>query len=351
MKRLIIEQEDVWTFGDGRPFEAGEDHYQACVFPPTAMTLQGALRARRLADSGVPFRQFKKENPACASLGDEIGWPGERDSYGHLRLRGPWLSKDGQRYYPVPADVVKIGDECRVLGPASNLPFVNNDPANLRTLWLKTLDRFKEALGWLSEAEMQHYLNQGSFQATEAQSLFTKESRFNVKIESQRKRPQEGMLYSLEYVRLNDGVSLQAEVEGLSLAPQGWLAFGGDSRVAHYRLEEDSPTPKPVTLTGQFKIVFITPAYFEQGWQSADWKRWFPGARLIAAAVKRPQLIGGRDVAQNQPKSLTRFVAAGSVYFFETDQTLTYDHQSITDFGAAIGFGQILTGAWNYVRS
>jgi len=69
----------------------------------------------------------------------------------------------------------------------------------------------------------------------------------------------------------------------------------------------------------------------------------------VAAAVGRLQPIGGWDVARREPKPIHTAVPAGSIYYFETEGTVTYDRRPVSDLYGQIGFGQILTGRWNYV--
>jgi CRISPR-associated protein Cmr3 len=76
---------------------------------------------------------------------------------------------------------------------------------------------------------------------------------------------------------------------------------------------------------------------------------------LKAAAISRYQTIGGWDVAYNRPKPTYRAVAAGSVYYFETqaspEKILDAFHwQNLADDpqNAQIGFGLSLVGTWNY---
>lgn len=359
MKQMQIEQIDVWTFGDGRPFEAGEDHQRLSMFPPTSLTLQGALRAKVLADSGVSFEAFRQKDPACATVARQIGWPDD-DGWGQLRLRGPWLVKDGERYYPIPADVVEVEELAAEnekaakhllrLSPLKDTAgFQTNLPDSLHPLWVKTTGVPTESTGWLSATEFKKYLEERVFHATQPAELFSRESRFGVEIESAVKRPKTGNLFAMEYIRLNEGVTLQVEVDGLDLPQTGLLALGGDGRTARYKIGGPGEALLPIDLPARFKIVFVTPAYFERGWQPADWAKWFAGARLVAAALKRPTPIGGRNVAKNEPRSLRKFIPAGSVYYFESEARIRYQHQPITDFGAEIGFGQIITGGWNYV--
>jgi CRISPR-associated protein Cmr3 len=71
---------------------------------------------------------------------------------------------------------------------------------------------------------------------------------------------------------------------------------------------------------------------------------------LIAACVGKPVKIGGWDLANGQPRDLTPFVPAGSVYFCEARAE---DREKVsalhgTQIGRQVeyGFGHILVGAW-----
>jgi hypothetical protein len=44
---------------------------------------------------------------------------------------------------------------------------------------------------------------------------------------------------------------------------------------------------------------------------------------LVGAAIPRPLLLGGFDVAKGVPKPMRAFVPAGAVYFFEADEPVS----------------------------
>jgi len=366
MMRLFIEPVDVWTFGDGRPFEAGEDHRRLTLFPPTAHTLQGAIRSRVLADAGVSLKAYLQRDPACADVAAQIGWPGE--GYSRLRLRGPFIARlvNGQPvvYHPMPADVLKtkIDNEYEyyVAAPLADAPFISDAPPGLCPLWVREA-RVEGAEGWLSEDALACYLQTGKLDGKDVvrnEALFIIESRFGVMIDSQFKRPEPGHLFQMEFVRPRDGVGLVVDVEGVIFCqPRGFLKLGGDSRAARYTVLPAPSAQAPPSLPARFKVVFLTPAYFAGGWQPSNPARWFEGSnvRLVAAALRRPAQIGGFDLAKwkaksgNPQKPLRRHTPAGSVYFFEADGPVSYTGGPFTEDNAVLGFGQITIGGWNYV--
>jgi CRISPR/Cas system CMR-associated protein Cmr3 (group 5 of RAMP superfamily) len=74
--------------------------------------------------------------------------------------------------------------------------------------------------------------------------------------------------------------------------------------------------------------------------------------QLVAAAVGKPQPIGGRDIARgDRQREMHRAVPAGSVYFFTTpasasDVMDTFDGQCLSDVDAQIGLGLFYVGGW-----
>ncbi len=366
MMNLFIEPRDVLLFRDGRPFAAGEDHRAVSLFPPMPLTLQGALRSARLLQSteSLDHQHWSPELKA------EIGAP---DDFGALQMRGPFIAGEegGQivRYFPLPADVLL--DECSHPVTLAPLPrndssFESNKPADaaeILPLWRRSAARLEEAKGWLSETELQRYLTSQPFAITPEHELFMSEPRFHVGLDGRSKRPREdgggGHLFQIEFVRPCPHVGLWVSVDGLSLNDSGLLQLGGEARAAAYRRINDPLPADQRKRKGRFKLYFASPAYFAAGWQPDDWGRFITGGivRLIAAAVPRALAIGGFDVARKQHKPMRRFVPAGSVYFFESDDEVTVA-QSITDNDGTqnrpmrlgqIGFGQVMIGEWNYV--
>jgi len=362
--RVFIEPVDVWLFRDGRPFAGGEDHRAVSLFPPTPYTMQGAIRTKILFDRGVDLQDYARgaqcEEQKTRDVGREIGFP--NSDYGKLRLFGPFVAKRNKngevvRYFPLPADVVKADDDYRVLSPLQrdDSPYTMN--AMLNPLWLRTHQPITEAHGWLAEDELEKYLQGNQFSITKADDLFAREARLGIGIDNSTKRPQEGLLYQVEFMRLRQDVGLWLEVEGVTLPKDGLLQLGGEMKAARY--EEVSNTPKLSPggqVNGKFKLYFATPAYLSGGWQprNGDWTPFFgKSVKLIAAAVPRAQMLGGAkvDVASQRGdfhKPMRPFVPAGSVYFFETDDEVTVP-PTITDDGGQIGFGQVFIGGWDYV--
>jgi len=375
MSWLFIEPQDVWLFRDGRPFDAGVDHGARSLFPPTPNTVQGIIRSRYLVEQGVDFQEYADHDPALQAVGEAIGWPG--DGYGRVRLRGPLVAHwdEGNqtlvRYIPLPADVVKVGDDYRLLRPLRAPLMRTNWPTDgLLPLWAPVTDDNvpKEAHGWLSEKALPDYLGAptpAKLTVEHDDALFVREGRFGVGIASHRKRPEEGLLYQVEFIRPRPGVGLAVELSGIRLAPSGLLRMGGESRAGRYW------TVKPGALPGQaisgpatdgrtrFRLIVLTPTRFDGGWQpkGGNWSKFFDGpVTLKAAALPRAWPIGGARVDKHSQRSgdfqktMHRYVPPGSVYFFEAEGAVTPCQSYFTDDDAEgqIGFGLAIFGQWSY---
>ncbi len=392
--QLVLEPHDVLLFRDGRPFTAGEETRARSLFPPTPFTVQGAIRARVLFSSGVSPLDYASERPSprAQELHRLIGRPG-RD-YGRLRLRGPLLVRREKgswvRYFPLPADLVRVKDDRHDEGEAEKNEkekdrerwellrplkpgelWIATNGEGLAPLWARTTRRLEEDQGWLSEEDFIAYL-QGTppRRVLTEETIVVREPRFGIALERGTRTARERHLYLAEFLRLQEGVGFWVEVEGIPpFGPErGSLQLGGEARAAHYRVLrpglDGAQLMPPNPLPPRFKVVLLTPAWFGGGWQppGGDWSRFFTGSvRLITAGVPRYQAIGGAYVDDRRrrgdfQKPMRRFVPAGSVYFFETEEEVrlrpemrafTETPPGEADFGQ-IGFGLFAVGTWDY---
>jgi CRISPR-associated protein Cmr3 len=355
---IFIEPGDVWLFRDGRPFAAGEEHAARSIFPPTPRTMQGAIRSARISQSGASFT-------------DQGKWPadvGTPNDYRNLRMRGPVLARrdhDGETpFFVQPQDVVKMNGGWKVLSPEQS-GFQANWPEPL--LALKTdgaPEKFEP--GWLSESDLTGYLRGEAFGVVKTSALFERERRFGVEIEGPVKRAREGNLFAIEFIRLNPGVGLLLDVKGVAFDGSGMLQLGGEARAGRYETSEASldldterRTPQNRDDKTRFKLYLATPAIFSQGWLPGEMDKitlsgiWRGiDLRLMAAAVGKPNHIGGRDISQrDRQRDMAMAVPAGSVYFFETEAgpaevMNAFDGKCVSDADPTIGFGLSYIGGW-----
>jgi CRISPR-associated protein Cmr3 len=394
--QIVIRPMDVWLFRDGKPFRAGEDHAAETLFPPSPFTLQGAIRPKVLADKGVNLAEFAKNGERNPD--PDVGYG---ENFGKLRLRGPILMrcKDGkwERLIPIPADVVEVALICPSCGHRNppkterckkcdqrltrskaeygmispcDLPFMTNSPEGLQILWAQKPERYEQAKGWLPESEWERYLRgQAPEQVVTSGKLFTFEPRFGIAIDADKGTTEEAMLYQARFVRLKKETALWAEVDGVSLNEGGFLRFGGEGRAAVYEALSQQESLRPLSQfnfasnSNRFKVVLVTPAWFSGGWQpkDGDWSKVFGASvQLVGAAIPRPLLLGGFDVAKGVPKPMRAFVPAGAVYFFEAEKSVSFaddfaftetpdevrEQNDNANAWAQIGLGAVLIGVW-----
>jgi CRISPR-associated protein Cmr3 len=367
--RVFLEPLDVWLFRDGRPFDALSDHRAQSVFPPLPTVAQGVIRSAHLAYRGVSISDYIYGR--APQVEAEIGAPGEHPPF---TVRGPLLARRDEvrgstvRFFPRPADASLSDGNWMAPDLLSDAPFVNNLPGSVRLLWTSSRQlKDEEDANWVSEATLGTYLAKGQMardKVYQDADLFVRESRFGIGLDSSVRRPYEGALYEVEFVRPRRGVGLEIEVEGLNMDcwPQsGLLKIGGEGRAAMVEKLQDGRIERMIDMPPpddhgrvRFKLYFATPAFFDGGWRPNDWSRFFDGSspQVAAAAVGRPLVLGGIDLAKaekrgQQPhKPAKRYVPAGSVYFFEGDDTTKLKNEHVTDSGATIGFGQIFLGRW-----
>ncbi|MBM4459506.1 MAG: hypothetical protein FJ011_17405 [Chloroflexi bacterium] len=380
MTWLFIEPADVWLFRDGKPFDAGSDHRARSLFPPNPTTMQGVIRSKLLMASGVPLPAYARKDPAAQAVAGQIGCPADRPPFA---LRGPFIARGARdpnsgkvrqvaAYLPLPADVVQISQQYHILQPLRDSPFRANWPQDgLLPLWLRTNQPIKEAAGWLAWDALVACLKGVSptpDQVLKDERLFVHESRFGVGIDSRMKRPEEGLLYQVEFARPRQEIGLLVEVDDSKLSAKiqfpadGLTSIGGESRGGRYEIVSFAPPANPWPQPEndgktRLRLYFSTPTWFAQGWQAADWGNWLSGTnlRLVSAAVRRVQSIGGARIDTesqrgNFQKAMYRYVPAGSVFFFEADGPITYTGTPVTDGpdDGQIGFGQVLAGKWDY---
>jgi CRISPR-associated protein Cmr3 len=405
MMHIFIEPLDVLLFRDSRPFTAGETQRAKVQFPPSPVTLQGAIRTAMMVHQGIDPRNLRG-NEITKLIGSSA------DDYGRLRLRGPFLAqreKDGAKFqllFPMPRHALlqrkdqefgflkPLGDKEKELphGWAVN-PGLDEDGFNFGLLSSTGLGGEAEAAqgDWLTAEGLLQVLQDVSpvseSLAVSKDGLFLPEPRLGIELDLGRRTAAEGKLYSAEFIRLKEdtGFLLEISLEGDEgdetmnglLPSEGLLALGGERRGAHYRrVEVDQLDSYGELISGkassiaegdkQFFLYLATPAVFQRGRGKPGWlPNWIDAQslrgehnnlkfRVIAAAVGKSLPIGGWDLQRRRPKPLVRAVPAGSIYFCELEGGNMEDirnlhNQMISEAGWEIGMGLTFIGRWDYV--
>lgn len=360
---------DTWFFRDGRPFNQGEANLAdiKSLFPPFAMTAVGAIRA---------------------SLARGLGWNGKGDwssdikkklgdgrHLGPLRVRGPYLIRERngkcEPLFPVPLHLLgKLSEneggqwkQLNLLKPGEK---VDCDIGNqVRLPSLKNSSGLKSLYGsYLTLADMSAVLNEGDLSKVcpvRGSDLWDFDFQVGIERDFQTHATVEGALYSISRVRLENGVALAVEIDGLDkeMDLQSTLPFGGEGRLAHVNSLDDTikipeaPLFKPCPDNKiRFTVTHLTPARFEGLWPGPG--KEIPdldGAKVVSACLERPIWIGGWDTIKKEPLPLEPFLPGGSTWFCEAENNLAEkiarcNGRHIGKYGE-FGFGEIAIGLWN----
>jgi CRISPR-associated protein Cmr3 len=373
MTWIAIRAHDVWLFRDGKPFNAGQDNAATSIFPPTPFTVQGALRHQISAGLGVSLAQYRQATGANpdASPADRaahyIGAYADQNhslNTGQFRMNGvfighydPHSGKPARLFLPSPADLVyreQNGDMAILKAPelsiTSDLHGLNFSPVK------KDYENKPDFL--LTEAAFADYMKGKSPTAAgvvNSKQLYETENRFGVAINSSTSYRREGQLYQIGYVRPHENIVLLTQVSGLSDEAlellNGTLTLGGERRTATSESVQVEGFPhKTPTITGRFKVIFLTPTYFKNGWEpeNGNWDACFGApVKLLGANLYRPLALGGWSSVRGGAMTMYNFVRPGSVYYFETQTSdpitlpdaLTQSLPNVLE-PAHIGFGQ-----------
>lgn len=417
-----IRPRDVWLFRDGKPFTAGEDNIARSIFPPTPLTVQGALRQKISEANGLSFWEYRFDEKKNKDVNHYIGSYKAQENgldTGAFRMRGPFVglsTDDGTMpLFPCPADLLRYTEKSKCdpepdhfwitqpnnSGTISNLPEgyqlpePKRDYENNPGYWI-TGTAFQQYLHGIVP-EKEHYLDKDdktqspkptSVEAALKQNkhimhgslVYKNENRFGVSTDSATSYRVEGQLYQAQFVRLTKNISLFVDVAGehKDADVAGQMTMGGEQRQAsnveimntqdldfmntpNQQVLKFWKNPNDSAANG-FKIIFLTPAYFKNGWlpSNDDWSHWFgEGVKLISAALYKPQRLGGWNSAKGKngtPRSMHNYVAPGSVYYFKTSETITNPPTAITESpenindAAHVGFGQVAYATWTYTN-
>lgn len=389
-KEWLFEPLDTLFFRDGLSIDAGEGGYLESVFPPHPQTMQGVVR------SAVILSHCKDPNifgsGKCDTCGEDktcllpktIGTPKE-GKYGELDIYGPYLYKEGNRYFPAPLDLMreKEGDK-RLFSLIPSKESVLCDLGNVRLpAKLKNNDNksFDAVGGWIREDALLRYLKDKKMPTKDEllaeKEVYEKEPKVGIAREYATHKVETGMLYSIVPLRFKKDVKIGLRVGGIPQKIE-FEAFatkiGGEGRICGLEIKNIGNSTDKLQLENgdRIRLVLLQPADFGGKWLPSDfskkelsdkykttcWEGSIKGVngvtlRLISACIGRQQKIGGYDMTKNTKKEssvkpMKSYVPAGSVYFLEVINNSVSEIPVEGKIGnnTAIGLGHYLLGRW-----
>ena len=348
---------DTLFFRDGKPFERGDEVWANGVFPPAPSVVYGALRTTLLS-----------RNLDWLSLAG-----GPDDPTRALRIKAFLLQQDGKVYFPCPYDVVyekEDKDDPQLLS-LEKRTFLSSFPME-SVLVPPSEQGIWETMGgnhFVSYLDFNQYLQKTQRPLPiKANDFLKKEPKIGIQKSRMTGSSEEGRLYRVELLRLLENTGFYLDVElpestEASLSTAGIINIGGEGKSVGYKLTNAVVDISLPELEGEFfKLVFATPACFEQGWlpkgidpitMKGEWCG--QQVKILTVASDRPVYLGGFAMKTAHqaggPKPMRRAIPAGTVYFLkimkgETQEVAkAFHNQCISDYGLdREGFGLTFVG-------
>ncbi|MBX6751407.1 MAG: hypothetical protein IRY85_17380 [Micromonosporaceae bacterium] len=357
---------DTLHFRDSTPFAptlTSPEHHSG-QFPPHPTTVVGALRAMLARSRGWRRGPWSSDIMAVLGNGPDLGL---------LTFDGPYLLREREPLYPVPAHLLGTDDNgswqpYTLLRPGSPVHCDLGEavclPAPARSL--QPGIRVSPGTGhWLTRAGFEAVLRgqlPDQKEIVAAKELWADEDRVGIQRDNQTRTVVEGMLYTSRHVRPRPGVDIGVHITGL---PDDWLPpadaslaapLGGEGRwVEVRRWSGDARCHTPVSeRTNEITVVALTP--IDAG---EDLIR--PGAvirelgdvKVVSACLPRAERVGGwaSTGGPGRPLPLVDILPAGSVLFCEIDEperlaTLLTAEPLRIGRRREWGFGVVAIGLW-----
>jgi CRISPR-associated protein Cmr3 len=330
---IFIEPVDVLALRGNQAFgESGS--YGESMIPPWPSVAAGAIRSSILARDGDPaaFAQGRWRHPA-------LGTPSEPGAFAlvafHLARRA---NGRVEPLFSPPADlVIELSDEgpaarrMRPVIPAAGLAS-SSGLVSLPVLAQRT--RAKPATGlWLTAAGWRAYLHGrpiGQDHLVGREELWRDDLRIGVGLSPVTRHVEEGKLFSAVTIAFKPETGFLARLTGVDLLDDDLIRLGGDGHGARMRVV-DAEWPEPdldsIAREKRARLVLTTPGLFERGWIPTGFLVTDDGgcrldlhgvrARLVCAAVPRPEVVSGFDLANWRPKPALLAAPTGSVYWLD----------------------------------
>jgi CRISPR-associated protein Cmr3 len=373
---------DSWFFGSGKPMNAGESSWIDSQFPPTGLTLQGAIRAAVLYYTHADLEKFTQGDPCLPDGGSLITEIGCAKSLGNLNLTGAFIYLNDELLLPAPLDLMSNAQQHALLKPATTP--INCDLGKICLPSIETSGYKVSENCYINHHDMAKLLN-GETEGIKLIPLFTdnpddknaladKEPKIGLALDNKTRNNIEGMLFAIAPVRPRKDVSLRVRVQGIEDNHRPQKTFlqklGGEGKLASISVSNDDikmPTHAQISPDGEnirFKLVFTQPALMPvEGWlpesfsftQLAKQDCWTGQLNnchvtIISACIGKPIKLGGWDLIQQSSKTYQAYIPAGSVYFCEAqakdEAAILKLHDTKLGNKCEYGFGHVLVGRW-----
>lgn len=313
---------DSLFFGAGKPMNAGESSWIDSQFPPTGLTLQGAIRTAVLYCTEADIDAFTHGKPCFPDGGGLKAEIGDATELGKLDLTGPFLHDNGELLFPAPLDLMSNDQGQHALLKPANEP-TTCDLGNIRLPAVDGKGYKVSENCYVNYNDMAKLLN-GETDGIELIPLFTddpdgkaladKEPKIGLARNNKTRKYEEGMLFAIAPVRPRKNVSLHLRVQGIAPEhlPQNTFLqrLGGEGKLASISVSEKDIKMPPARIMPdnekvRFKLVFTQPVLMPvDGWLlegfalSEEKDRWIGQLNvcevaILSACIGKPVKLGG----------------------------------------------------------
>ncbi|MHA1282325.1 MAG: type III-B CRISPR module-associated protein Cmr3 [Promethearchaeota archaeon] len=359
MRRLLIEPLDVLIFRNEMPFVAKETHV-ANLGTITPNIFEGALKSKLFSEfcysKGYNLKYFQKsvdenlnnfksriENMINNDASGELKRILKIIGYSPLNFQSELIvigvffynkSKE-EEFLPIPNDIVKytLNDGNSKVSKVFISKFSFENKFGKFHLGLSDYSQIEDIRGLISIENVLNYLNGDipeilNFKE-DGEWPYLKEIRTGIKLNSHNKKSEEGYIYSIEFMRLNEDWCFSIWYESSEQISDGILKLGGEGRGAISKNIADldlydkynfQNIIESINEEKRFKLYLSVPCYFRGPIPPKDLlekELKVSNLTLIAAFPGKPILIGGYDIAKNIPRPLKRWVNSGAVYYYK----------------------------------
>lgn len=340
---------DVLLFRDARPFNT--EQAVARSKKPTPATIAGAIRSKILIHN-----EMNERAKEFISYGDP-------DTAEKIDMKGVFFSYDGSEVFPVPLNVVRVKIENKEdsISMVEPLEILGHRYLGGEYLHYKPVDAM-----YISSSEFRNYLNGQSVDVLDKIRFHMDEERVGIKINPVKSTAEEGKLYRVSFLRLNEKVFLRVwfgrdDIKHF-IPNKGFLKLGGENKSAHYELKSEkremfgyslSPdTLNKINEARRFKVYFATPYVFDDDFEEelkSEMERVLKTGLAVKGSASEVATLAGWDYRRGRHKEGKNILKEGSVVFFEMKSgKVPADFEYPLNLGLirSLGFGCTFIGAW-----
>jgi len=341
MKWLFIKSLDTFFFRDGKPFWRGDETISDSIFPPSPRTFYGSLRSYIILNNSNLI-DYRNDAKLKSIVGDE-------NSFGDLEIYGPFIYDYyfNNIYFKSPRDIFVEKNlwmknrNCFILKPKDSENVNYNLDYKLDLVLPENIIEIEEYDDFLKDNFLISYINNDTDNlrnGLNSKNLYEFEYKVGISIDKTTGTVEESKIYTTKHLRFKENFGFLIGVnneENYFETKENIFRLGGETRIVYFedvteKINQIIENIKNISFNSlnnnKFKIILLTPALFKNGWYPDFLKNESNELigdflsykiKLKGCILGKPKSIGGFDLYKKSPKSISKYVPEGSVYYFE----------------------------------